>query len=76
MTELHIRGVPEETIAAIKRRAARRGVSVQQELREALERIADEPSEGSQGRELQLITVETGRTESFDRSELYDDDGR
>lgn len=76
MTELHIRDVPDETIAAIKRRAARRGVSVQQELREALERLADEPSVGSRGRQLQLITVETGRTEPFDRSEFYDDDGR
>ena len=76
MPALHIRDVPDETVAAIKRRAARHGVSVQQELREALDRLADEPIEGSRPRRLQLITVETGRTEHFDRATFYDDDER
>lgn len=76
MPALHIRDVPDETVAAIKRRAARHGVSVQQELREALARLAEEPIEGSRPRRLQLITVETGRTEPFDRATFYDDDER
>lgn len=46
MPALHIRDVPDETVAAIKRRAARHGRSVQQELRDVLEKVAAEPVEG------------------------------
>ncbi|RNI20301.1 FitA-like ribbon-helix-helix domain-containing protein [Flexivirga caeni] len=76
MPALHIRDVPDETVAAIKRRAARHGVSVQQELRAALARLAEEPVEGSRPHSLQLMTVETGRAEPFDRATFYDDDER
>lgn len=72
---LHIRDVPEETVAAIKRRAALRGHSVQRELRELLERAAAEPL-GEVPRALGLRTVATGRTEAFDRADLYGDDER
>jgi plasmid stability protein len=75
MPVLHIRDVPEETVAAIKRRAARHGHSVQQELREALEKLAAEPVTGGRARRL-LRTVATGQVESFDRDHSYDDDGR
>lgn len=73
---LHIRDVPEETVAAIKRRAARRGHSVQQELREVLQKAAAEAAHGARPRRLTLRTVTTGRSEGFDRSDFYDDDGR
>lgn len=76
MTALHIRDVPEETVAALKRRAARRGHSVQQEMREALAKAAAEPVHGGRPHPLNLRTVETGRVESFDRSDFYDDDER
>ncbi|MDT0203300.1 FitA-like ribbon-helix-helix domain-containing protein [Nocardioides sp. AE5] len=76
MTALHIRDVPEETVAAIKRRAARRGHSVQQELREALDKLAAEPVAGGRPLPLRLRTVATGRIDSFDRADFYDDDER
>jgi plasmid stability protein len=76
MPALHIRDVPEETVAAIKRRAARHGHSVQQELREVLEKVAAEPVPGGRPRRLSLRTVATGHVEAFDRDDFYDDDGR
>lgn len=63
-------------MAAIKRRAARHGRSVQQELREVLERVAAEPVAGGRPRRLRLRTVATGHGESFDRADFYDDDER
>lgn len=63
-------------MAALKRRAARHGRSVQQELREVLEKVAAEPVAGGRPRRLNLRTVATGRAESFDRTEFYDDDER
>jgi plasmid stability protein len=76
MPALHIRDVPEETVAAIKRRAARHGRSVQQELREVLETVAAEGVAGGRPRPLSLRTVETGHVEPFDRADFYDDDER
>lgn len=63
-------------MAAIKRRAARRGHSIQQELREVLDKAAGEPIAGARPRALSLRTVETGRTDAFDRTDIYDDDER
>lgn len=76
MPAVHIRDVPEETLAAIKRRAARRGHSVQQELREALETLAGEPIPGPRPHALRLHTVRTGRSDSFDREDFYGADER
>lgn len=76
MPALHIRDVPEETVAAIKRRAARHGRSVQQELREVLEKVAAEPVAGGRPQRLRLRTVASGHVESFDRADFYDDDER
>ncbi|KHL16447.1 UNVERIFIED_CONTAM: hypothetical protein LK11_16130 [Mumia flava] len=76
MPALHIRDVPDETVAAIKRRAARHGHSVQQELRDVLERAAAEPVTGARPRRLRLRTVDTGATGPFERADLYDDDER
>ena len=63
-------------MAAFKRRAARRGHSVQQELREALEKAAAEPVAGARPRRLDLRTVSSGMTAPFDRADLYGDDER
>lgn len=76
MQALHIRDVPAETIAALRRRAARRGHSMQQELRDVLARAASEPAEDSPPRVLRLHTTMTGRTEAFDRNDFYGDDER
>ena len=76
MPALHIRDVSEETVASIKRRAARRGHSVQQELREVLDKAAREPVVGARPRPLRLRTTETGHPAVFDRTNFYDDDGR
>lgn len=76
MPALHIRDVPEEVVAALKRRAARRGHSVQQELRDVLERAAIEPVTGARPRRLTLRTVSTGNSQPFDRADFYDDDER
>jgi plasmid stability protein len=76
MPALHIRDVPAETIAALKRRASRRGHSVQQELREILERVAVEPVSGARPRRLELRTVATGRSGTFQRDDFYGDDDR
>lgn len=76
MPAVHIRDVPEETVAALKRRAARRGHSMQQELKEALDKLATEPVPGPRPRTLRLQTVATGRVESFDRADFYDDHER
>lgn len=74
MPALHVRDVPEETIAAIKRRAAQHGHSVQQELREVLAKAAAEPIAGRRPRQLQLRTVATGEASPFDRDDFYDDE--
>jgi plasmid stability protein len=76
MPALHIRDVPEETLTALKRRAARQGHSVQQEVREVLATAAAEPIGGRRPRQLALHTVDTGHTEPFDREDFYDDDER
>lgn len=76
MQAIHIRDVPTETVAALKRRAARRGHSMQQELREVLARAAAEPDDDAPPRQLRLRTVSTGRTGMFDRAGFYDDDER
>lgn len=76
MPALHIRDVPEDTVAALKRRAARRGHSVQQELRELLDKAAAEPVPSRLPRRLDLQMVETGSVEAFDRGDFYGDDER
>jgi hypothetical protein len=50
--------------------------SVQQELRDVLERVAAEPIAGGRPRRLNLTTVATGHIEPFDRADFYDDDAR
>lgn len=76
MQAVHIRDVPEETLEALRRRAARSGHSMQQELRAVLTRAANEPADDVPPRVLRLHTVTTGRSEAFDRADFYDDDGR
>ncbi|MFT3969615.1 MAG: hypothetical protein QM695_04850 [Micropruina sp.] len=76
MPALHVRDVSDETVAALRRRAARRGHSMQQELREALDRAASEPVPGARPERLNLRTVHTGHAEGFDRADFYGDNAR
>jgi plasmid stability protein len=45
LADILIRKVPEETKQRLRRRAARRGVSLEADLREALERLASQEVE-------------------------------
>lgn len=76
MPALHIRDVPDDTVSALKRRAALHGRSVQAELREILERAAAESVPAKLPRGISLLTVATGRTGAFDRAGFYGDDER
>lgn len=74
MPALHVRDVPEDTVAALKRRAALHGHSVQQELRDILDRAAAEPVRARVPRTVELQTVSTGRSGTFDRTTFYDNE--
>lgn len=71
---LHIRNVPEATMLALKRRAHLHQVSMQQELLAILEQAAAEPVEAVLPRRIDLHLANTGRTEPFDRADIYRDD--
>lgn len=73
MPAVHIRNVPEETVARLKERAASHGNSLEAELRLVLNDAAAQPQH-QRRRRPNLITVDTGRTEPFSRGDLYSDD--
>ncbi len=72
MSALHIRDVPEETIAVLKERAARNGRSLQKELHEGILKLAAEPLPKRRRGPLNIVTVSTGHTEPWDRADIYD----
>jgi plasmid stability protein len=76
MAALHIRSVPEPVVAALRERARRHGRSVQQEVLQILEEAAAAPLPGEALAPLQLTTVQTNRTSSWSREEIYGDEGR
>lgn len=73
---VHVRDVPEPTLAALRERAARRGRSMQEELREILQRAAAEPVPSADVEPVELITVRTSGESGWRREEIYGDDGR
>jgi plasmid stability protein len=79
MRAIHIRNVPEATLAALKRRAARHRRSLQMELHEILEQAArDEPPaplppiEGA----LRMAREVPASDDMWSREDIYDDDAR
>jgi plasmid stability protein len=76
MSAIHIRDVPEDVVAALKRRASRHHRSLQKELRLLLASIAqDEPS----AEPLAPLVLETSAStgdSTWRREEIYDNDGR
>ena len=76
MTSIHIRDVAPETLHALKRLARSHHRSLQGELHTILERAARMAPPDDTVRTLDLVKVDTGRTNSWSRDEFYDPDGR
>lgn len=74
MPALHIRNVPEETIARLKERAAGNGRSLEAELRLVLDDAAAQPRRRRRRPLDRSLMVNTGRTEPFNREDYYPDD--
>jgi len=73
MTAVHIRNVPEETVARLKQRAAARGHSLEAELRIVLDEAALAPL-ARRRRKINWPTYRSGVVEPFDRADFYPDE--
>lgn len=73
---LHIRNLSRATLVALEHRAHLHQRSLEAEVQEILEQAAAEPHEPALPRRIDLISVNTGRTEPFDRADFYGDDER
>lgn len=76
MSALLVRNVPETIVAALRERAARRGVSMQQELLHILKDAATQPPQGEGPPPLRLVTVKTRGASTWRREEIYGDESR
>lgn len=76
MPAVHIRNVPDEVLEALKRRAARHERSLQRELRHLLGTIAAEEPSGEPLPPISLKTSTASPRSSWQREEIYEDDGR
>jgi hypothetical protein len=78
MSSLLIRDIPETTLQAFKRRAARHHRSLQKEIIFLLEESARMSPQGDnpEHRSLRLKTVKTKNKAPWERSDLYGEDGR
>ena len=73
MTAVHIRNVPEETVARLKQRAAANGRSLEAELRIVLDEAALAPT-ARKRRQINWPTLSSGIHEPFDRHDFYPDE--
>ncbi len=76
MPAIHIRDITEETLEALKRRAAANDRSLQQELRHSLRKLAEDAPPADP---LPLLKLEFSDAEPqgrWRREEIYSDDGR
>ena len=76
MKSIHIRAVHPDTLAALKRLARSHHRSLQGELLTILDRAARLAPPETEEEEPSWITVDTGGSSTWPRSELYDDQGR
>jgi plasmid stability protein len=76
MKSIHVRAVHPDTLAALKRLARSHHRSLQGELLTILDRAARLAPPVNDEEESPWITVETGRSTTWPRSELYDDQDR
>ncbi|HJN43063.1 MAG: Arc family DNA-binding protein [Vicinamibacterales bacterium] len=76
MPGIHVRDLPKETVAALKRRAEAHHRSVQGEIRAILAEAAraSPPDEGYAP--ILLTHVEVGNERTWSREDIYGDDGR
>jgi plasmid stability protein len=75
MPALHVRDVPESVMAALRERAAAHGHSVQQEVRQILQRSATARRSRTDVDPIRLVTVRSG-TSTWRREDIYDDADR
>lgn len=73
MAAVHIRNVPEETVARLKERAASNGRSLEAELRAVLDAAASQPI-ARRRRQINWHTVNSGISEPWSRYDIYPDD--
>lgn len=76
MKSILIRNIDERTLSNLKRLASANHRSLQGELLHLLTRASRLAPRDEEGASLDLITVATGRSDSFDREDIYGDDGR
>ena len=76
MKSIHIRNVPPRTLEALKRLAQSHRRSLQGELHVILERAARQAPPEEAAAKLDLVTVRTGGVGTWNRSEIYGDNGR
>ena len=75
MPAIHIRDIPEQTLLALKERAAANHRSLQMELRHALIELAQAHVESNHLPELDLRMSEASSGQ-WNREQIYGDDGR
>jgi plasmid stability protein len=76
MKSLHIRDIDEIVLARLHRLAKVHHRSVQGEVRAILEEAAQYASNQTDFEPLDLVTVQTGRTATWSRTEIYGDEAR
>ena len=76
MASIHIRAIEPTTLAGLKRLARIHHRSLQGELRAILGQAARLAPPDDDTRTLDLVTVNTGLTTSWNRDEVYGPEGR
>jgi plasmid stability protein len=77
MPAIHVRDVPPEVVAALKQRAARNDRSLEGEVRQILAAASREARVDALLPPLELIVASNANPRStFQRDEIYGDDGR
>ncbi len=76
MPAVHVRNVPPEVLAALKRRARRHHRSLEGELRELLSAVVREERLTEPAPPLELKLSTASPASSWSREEIYGDDGR
>lgn len=76
MSSLHVRDIKPATLEALKRLASSHHRSLQGELHAILDQSARLAPSAEEVRPLELVTVRTGHTASWNRDEIYGPDGR
>lgn len=76
MQAIHIRGVPDSVVAALKRRAAANHRSMQGEVLHILSEEARKAPPSEPPAPISLRTVASGRTSDYTREAIYGDSTR